>query len=106
MTDFSKIDETELPSKKAFYSYLYEEDVRQEEYRRGSKAYNPRWHIANDTDKPWVVSVYQWESNSSSHVAFPRSHHPENSSTTSKLSCDSTKETQKLVDGFHPIEKY
>ena len=66
----------------------------------------PRWHIANDTDNPWVVSLYRSESKSSSHVAFPRSHHPENSSTTSKLSCDSTKETQKLVGGFNPIEKY
>ena len=37
MTDVSKFDETALPSKQAFYSYLYEEDITDEDYRRAQR---------------------------------------------------------------------
>ena len=37
MTDVSKFDETALPSKHAFYSYLYEEDITDEDYRRAQR---------------------------------------------------------------------
>ncbi len=47
MTDFSKFDETELPSKKAFYSYLYEEDITHEEYRRAQKILWKHFNIKN-----------------------------------------------------------
>ena len=37
MTDVSKFDATALPSKQAFFSYLYEEDITDEDYRRAQK---------------------------------------------------------------------
>ena len=37
MTDVSKFDETALPTKQAFYSYLYEEDITDEDYRRAQR---------------------------------------------------------------------
>ena len=37
MTDVSKFDETALPSKQAFYSYLYEEEITDEDYRRAQR---------------------------------------------------------------------
>ena len=47
ITDFSKFDKTEFPSKKAFYSYLYEEDVTHEEYGRAQKVLWTHFNIKN-----------------------------------------------------------
>lgn len=47
MTDCSKFDETKLPSKKAFYSYLCEEDVTHEEYGRAQKIFWKHFNIKN-----------------------------------------------------------